>query len=95
MADIRGDTIPGTAYFDVDPEYPCWAIVLSVNNALILRWREADNCFIRIGAVDWHDAEKWDGWKKAYCAPTLTPASSRDAMVKSADGYLWKMVTVV
>jgi hypothetical protein len=83
------------AYFDVDPEYPCWGLVLSVGHALILRWREADNRFIRIGAVDWHDAKKWDNLKKAYCAPTSMIAASTDAMVKSADTYLWKMVTIV
>jgi hypothetical protein len=83
------------AYFDVEPDYPCWALVLSVEHAIILRRREADNHFIRIGAVDWYDAKKWDSLKKAHCAPALTPASPSDAMVKSADGYLWKMVTVV
>jgi hypothetical protein len=83
------------AYFDVDPEYPCWALVLSVEHALILRWREADNRFIRIGAVDWYNAAKWDSVKKAHCAPASTPAASRGALVKSADQYLWKTVTIV
>jgi hypothetical protein len=83
------------AYFNVDPECPCWALVLSVVHALILRWCQADNRFTRIGAVDWYKAEKWDCWKKAHCAPTLTSALSRDAMVKSADGDPWKVATIM
>jgi hypothetical protein len=56
-ADVEGDTVDGTAFFDGDPEYPCQVLVLSVEYGLILKWSQADNHFIRIGVVDWYCEE--------------------------------------
>jgi len=51
--DLSGHTITGTAYFDLEPEFPCKCLILAPEHALILRPGAAvdEGSYSRIGTV--------------------------------------------
>lgn len=51
--EIENEVIEGKALFDLEPEFPCFALILSNDCAIVLKQQEEDNSYIRIGSVGW------------------------------------------
>ena len=51
IAQFPVQTLSGSAYFDQDAEFPCAALLLDLEHALILRKHERGEVYTRIGLV--------------------------------------------
>ena len=57
-AQIPGHTIDGYAYFDQGAEFPCAAVFLDVEHALVLRKHEEREVYTRIGLVSMYSIDE-------------------------------------
>lgn len=92
--DIKGKMLTGLAYFDLEPEFPCFALILGIEQAIVLRKREADDCYTRIGWAWLPDIEN-DEDIIVSTAELFEEDESVSAMDQSVQRHPWAMVTIL
>lgn len=81
----------GTAFFDFDPQFPCYTLFLSPERALLLRRGTDEGTHIRIGVVNWYPERtiRTDVGMGSICSV------EEDSVDIWADRTTWQVVTIV
>lgn len=79
------------AFFDFDPQFPCYALFLSPERALLLRRGTDEGMHVRIGVVNWYPERtiRTDAGMGSICSV------EEDSVDIWADRTTWQVVTIV
>jgi hypothetical protein len=87
--------VAGLAYFDLEPEFPCFALILGVGHAILLKKREGDGCYGRIGWAWLHDYSRDDEEIFVSTAQLFEEDGSVSMMDQVVKRHPWTVVTVL
>jgi hypothetical protein len=91
--DIKGESFAGLAYFDLETEFPCFAMILGVEEGIVVRRDKSDTSYTRIGWV-WLPGPDSDEEIFVSATQLFEEDELFSTTDQSFEWHLWAMVTI-